>query len=891
MIIIEGKLEDLSKKYIPQFNRDAFTEGLTPESVIEHLYVSDPSPTKKYFEWMIKECLGLIKNNYIINNEKVARIVMDIIEFDRNIDKLSEDFLEYNEEEIGEITYKFLKDKPLKDINTYNFDILRKIIPTLIKHKTESQRRVLAKEGAKLVYQNDKYKVYEIDTYDASCFYGSGSKWCTTNKSSDNHFRSYGTGDKKLLYVISKTKTKETDPRFYKIAINVRYGEEYITFWDAPDDSFNGWNYFRGQDPNILTFLIDYIKEKSPENYFKMIPDEYIYILKQESEGLSDIEMMLLIDIHRNSRWLSYKYNTSMEKAFIKKLDLLQGNVNGYFGDYFSDDEKRYFLNNIDDILTPRGLTWKDFYKTYHEMAISLDNYPPSVFIDKFLDGDKNKLLVGGRNDLTIAYWVAKGGNALRDLGVVYGAERLLKYFIKNKINSGYGLTRLLGGTLSNETPKKRRELYEIVYKYEKGWDISDLPEYLFRNLPRETFIASFNNSDDREIEPDSYRRAFLYLKNNSPNLISDVFGVEDIVKIFKTEEKSFTYFLKNYDEFSGNDLNISNLTEMFVVEVPDSIFGRYMSTWEKTRVITKYKTKEGAKKLFDFVLKKFSFKKLADIVGYDEVFQLFSIVGFKKGINYMIENKIGDIRIDDIKIVNGEPILMVVNREDYAFLFKDNNMANSILSGEMDWEPYSDVVYNWINQVWDCVEPKSMEVIKAWIKENIVDYENFLGETIEVNDTYLNEISDDELGDIIDDNGYFEDLKNEMTWAYEQGYNNGVRNKLYENVTDQLETYLGKYIGYEPYIIKKKFYNKEKGGIDSKEETEYRYLFKVGGDFYETLYNYSLSNWGYPVDYNTYFSTLLSDLDLDKLYIETEVYPDDKEVCEYFNEDLPGRI
>ena len=30
MIIIEGKLEDLSKKYIPKFNRDSFTEGLTP---------------------------------------------------------------------------------------------------------------------------------------------------------------------------------------------------------------------------------------------------------------------------------------------------------------------------------------------------------------------------------------------------------------------------------------------------------------------------------------------------------------------------------------------------------------------------------------------------------------------------------------------------------------------------------------------------------------------------------------------------------------------------------------------------------------------------------------------------------------------------------------------
>lgn len=256
-----------------------------------------------------------------------------------------------------------------------------------------------------------------------------------------------------------------------------------------------------------------------------------------------------------------------------------------------------------------------------------------------------------------------------------------------------------------------------------------------------------------------------------------------------------------------------------------------------------------------------------------------------------MIENKVGDIRIDDIKIVNGEPILMVINRDDYAFLFENESLAKAILSGELDWELYYDVVYDWIDQVWDCVEPKTMEVIKAWIKENIVDYENDEGETIEINDTYLNEISDDELGDIINSNGYFEDLKNEMTWAYGSAYNSEAQSKVYEEVTDDLERYLGKYIGYEPYIVKKNFYNKETSRMDSKEETEYRYIFDIGSDFYKTLYDYSLSNWGHTVDYNTYYGTLLKDLEPDTIYIETEVYPNQKDVCEYFNEDLPNRL
>jgi hypothetical protein len=891
MIIIEGKLEDLSKKYIPQFNRDAFTEGLTPESVIEHLYVSDPSPTKKYFEWMIKECLGLIKSNYIINNEKVGRLVNDIQEFDRNIDKLSEDFLEYNKEEIGDITYKYLKDKPLKDINTYNVDILRKIIPTLIKHKTESQRRVLAKEGAKLVYQNDNYKVYEIDTWDASCFYGSGSRWCTTNKLSDNHFRSYGTGSNKLLYVISKTKTKESDPKFYKIAINVRYGEKHITFWDAPDDPFDGWNYFNSEDSNILTFLVNYVKEKNPENYLKMLPDEYILSIKQKEEGLSDLQIVNALDMGKATNWLSYKYGLSVEDAIIKKLDILNGNVDDFLGNYFTPSEKEYLIKG-GEILESRGLVWKDLVVDYYQLATIFNDYPPSLFISIFLGGDKNKALEIGVNELIISYWLAKGGKYVNDLGELYGAEKIVKYVTKTKGFPPTNLTSMLPGLFGYETPKKRKELYEIAFKFDKKEGRYDLPTYLTNQMSNESFIASFNKGDGREIEPDSYRRAFLYLKNNNPDVISNVFGVKDIVKIFKTEERSFNYLIKNYDEFSNDDLDISNLTGMFSVEVPDSIFGKYMSSWEKTNVISTYKTKEGAKKLFDFVLKKFSFKKLADIVGSDGVFQLFSIVGFKKGINYMIENKIGDIRIDDIRIQDGKVVLIVNDRSEYAFLFDEESTAENILGEDgLDWTPYDDVIYDWYDQVWDCMTPKSIELVKAWIKSNVAEYENDEGDEIDLGDTYLNEIDDDDLGKIIDEYDEFEELKRELSWAYDSAYNSVAQSDIIENTQNQLEEYLGNYVGYEPVKLSKTRYNKETGNYEKYEYSDYIYLYNAGDSLYDILYEYAATNWGYPVDYNTYFRSLLKESDPKKLYIDTDSYPDSGEVCKYFNEDLPGRI
>ena len=890
MIIIEGKLEDLSNKYIPKFNRDSFTEGLTPENVIEHLYVSDPSPTKKYFEWMIKECLGLIKRNYVISNERVGSLVMDIQEFDRNIDKLSQDFLEYNKEEIGNITYNFLNGKALKDITIYNSDILRKIIPSLVKYKTESQRRRLAKEGAKIIFQDDKYDVYEIDTYDASCFYGQGSKWCTTYKQSDSHFKSYGTGRNKLLYVISKTKTKETDPQFYKIAINIRYVDEQITFWDAPDIPFNGWKYFREQDPNILTFLISYIKEKNPENYLKMIPENYLITIKQEEEGLSDLNIISVLDVDKSSDWLSHKYGLNGTDTIIKKLDILQGNVSNFLGDYFTSDEKEYLIIKRGEILEPRGLSWKDLIKSYHQLAITLDKYQPSWFIDNFLGGDKNKALELGTKEPMVFYWLARGVDNIKDLGVLYGAEKLVKYITKSKVKPIFGLSDILGGLFTNETPKKRKELYEIAYKYDGKERNIELADYLSRRMGKEGFIASFNKGDGYKIEPDSYGRAFLYIKNNNPDLISSVFELRDISKIFKSNEKAFTYLLKNYDEFTGN-LDISDLTEMFSGDVPDSIYGKYMSDWEKKNVASTYRIKNGSEKLFDFVVKKFSFKKLADIVGYDGVFQLFSVVKFEKGINYMIENKVGDIRIDDIKIKDGKAVLVVNDRTDYAFLFDDKGTAENILGEDMDWEPYSDVIYNWYDQVWGCMEPKSIELVKEWIKKNVGEYENYEGDIIDLGDTYLNEIDDDDLGKIIDEYDEFSNLKNEMSWAYDGGYNSVAQSDIINKTQDQLEEYLGSYIGYEPVKKNGRRYNKETGNSESYEYTAYEYLYNVGDTLYDILYDHAVNNWGYSVDYNTYFRDLLKDSDPKTLYIDTDSYPDDKEICEYFNDDLFGRI
>ena len=79
------------------------------------------------------------------------------------------------------------------------------------------------------------YRAYYVFTKEASCLYGAGTKWCTTSQDPDE-------GDVEffpnLVYFIHRTKTIRSDPRYYKLAIeiqNIWSGSPTVYRWDAWD--------------------------------------------------------------------------------------------------------------------------------------------------------------------------------------------------------------------------------------------------------------------------------------------------------------------------------------------------------------------------------------------------------------------------------------------------------------------------------------------------------------------------------------------------------------------------------------------------------------------------------------------------------------------------------
>ena len=67
------------------------------------------------------------------------------------------------------------------------------------------QKEIEKTKGAELVVEKNGWKVYRIDSYEASCLYGKGTKWCTASTETSKHFNDYKNRGIKLYYFIKNT--------------------------------------------------------------------------------------------------------------------------------------------------------------------------------------------------------------------------------------------------------------------------------------------------------------------------------------------------------------------------------------------------------------------------------------------------------------------------------------------------------------------------------------------------------------------------------------------------------------------------------------------------------------------------------------------------------------
>ena len=106
-----------------------------------------------------------------------------------------------------------------------------------IKTDIESkQTEKSAKKEIDKIFENDTLLVIKPKSFTASCYYGSGTRWCTTMKGNPSYFNQYSSNGN-LYYLILKN--VDRDNKFYKMAIHVPKNGKFDSdsiWYDSTDE-------------------------------------------------------------------------------------------------------------------------------------------------------------------------------------------------------------------------------------------------------------------------------------------------------------------------------------------------------------------------------------------------------------------------------------------------------------------------------------------------------------------------------------------------------------------------------------------------------------------------------------------------------------------------------
>lgn len=269
--------------------------------------------------------------------------------------------------------------------NFRNFEKLKNlkkddIIDFIDSYESVGETIAKAKEGAKLLYDDEEWEVYKITTYPAAQYYGKGTKWCITGNYPGHQDRgeSYFNGyirdnnlDGGYYFYINKT-----DPT-KKFCLLQDNDNEVRSIWDAPDTMI-GTGRVDNEDiaslPEVdginLTEEGADLKKQLDQAYENDNAEEWSYIESQMNERGDYIDYPSLIQLAEDDK--PNIFNMLIEWGLeINKKDINKIVASIYNNNSFNKSE---FLKKID-------LDYEDYENILYEIE---DNDYKADFIADF---------------------------------------------------------------------------------------------------------------------------------------------------------------------------------------------------------------------------------------------------------------------------------------------------------------------------------------------------------------------------------------------------------------------------------------------------------------------------------------------------------------------------
>lgn len=541
-ILLEGKKERLVDKY-----KDENTfEGAT--DLLEKLIDGDPSSTKKYAEWMIKQMIGLGNPQTYSVADNVNLFIDLISDFHKSATSITPEDIEYADSISSLVNKDKIKSGP-KDINKYDsIWALQSVLNGVRKRKIQKEKEAEIKKEVNKIYEDDTYLIVQPETHGASCYYGANTKWCTTSKDDTRYFDKY-TEEGSLYYIIDKRSANST---FGKMALFVRSNGNTEVY--DQQDGIRSLDILLAKFEPIKDKILSLVKGQAHyETLLKIkegkvdpargnIKSDIIKRIEKDGDGFK-----VELNFGGPEKFLQL-FNEDVEEGDLRYIEYTieppYGSEEQYYDPYEFDDELNdgYYLYNLNydhlkvlkDILqvydpkiaalikeTPDGFDIdRDEYSTIGKfMNENLESDVISDLRDTFSYAKDTSLFVGlqklfteGLCSILEEVGIQRDGECFYNYEV--SLDELLRMYESEEYYESLSVTEMLQNYVTNHID------FPFTYPY----------EYVHENEDGETFNEEFNDETLRILEN-------AYEKFEDVEYIKDF---DEYLRVFEELKKQF---------------------------------------------------------------------------------------------------------------------------------------------------------------------------------------------------------------------------------------------------------------------------------------------------------------------------------------------------------------
>lgn len=396
VIIVEGKKEDVAKQLKQRFEYDGpFIDRILNVDPTKYKYVEYIA---NKLEKIIPELAGPNGGLNVQQGEALQDLFGTIIPwFHANLNRITEDDIWKAETEFrADMNNSYVVPniegiaRSPKDITQYeNPQFIKKLMSTIDSRKTQRQIEREIKTQADKIYEDDEVLVVRPKSHAASCYYGTNTKWCTTQTGNPGYFEKYFR-DGNLYYFLNK-KTNN------KLALYRNENERLTEVYDALDRNVPVEN-LRESFPNQIELIDDllgmgefikklreFTKGKINSRELEESDDAILQVKPSDPLGQSTIvvdfgndeKFFKNFDVSEDDMWFMNSVSSSYsDYEFIDSYTVEEDFKEGYiiFGEL--NDENVEKLKQIGEILIPS----KEFNSTSDEYRQELS----AVLLDLF---------------------------------------------------------------------------------------------------------------------------------------------------------------------------------------------------------------------------------------------------------------------------------------------------------------------------------------------------------------------------------------------------------------------------------------------------------------------------------------------------------------------------